>query len=288
MVNWLSDIRVFIDGNDPELLSIFDIYAEEACFGRTYIDNDLTNLSLDSKIIEIGAGSLLLSCQLVREGFDIVALEPIGDGFSHFSRMQELIIQHAKRHNYMPSILNAPAETLTEESCFDYAFSINVMEHVNDVELCLEAIGNSLKLGSHYRFTCPNYCFPYEPHFNIPTLLTKEITKKVFHKKIFNNSKMPDPIGTWNSLNWISVLSIKRYLNQQSALNATFNASFLAFTLERVLSDTAFANRRSKWVSSIIITFVKLKLHYFLRFVPASLQPIIDCRITKINEAVRK
>jgi SAM-dependent methyltransferase len=282
MLNWLSDLRVFVSENESELLPMFDVYAGEASFGRTFIDNDLTNLSQGSKIVEIGAGSLLLSCQLVREGFDIVAVEPIGEGFGHFSRMQELIILHAKKHSYMPSMLNLPAEVLNKISCFDYAFSINVMEHVNDVNLCLNAIGKSLKPGGSYRFTCPNYTFPYEPHFNIPTLFNKKITEKIFYGRIFDNTTVPDPVGTWKSLNWISVWSIKRFLRQQSVLKGTFNASLLVSTFERVLSDGEFVKRRSKWVSRVIIVIVKLRLHHFLRFIPVSLQPIIDCKITKI------
>ena len=285
-VNWLRDLRNFINKNDFELLPLFDIYAEEAIYGRAFIETDLASLSQNSKIIEIGAGSLLLSCQLVHEGFDIVALEPIGDGFSHFSRMQKLIGHHAEKYDYMPTMINVTAEALDRNSCFDYAFSINVMEHVNDVYRCLHAIGMSLKPMGIYRFTCPNYTFPYEPHFNIPTLLTKEITGKIFHEQIFDSVRVPDPVGTWNSLNWISVSSIRRFLRQQSDLKGTFNASLLVSTFERVLSDSAFAKRRSKWVTSIIITIVKLRLHHLLRFVPVSLQPIMDCRITKINKVL--
>ena len=60
--------------NHPEMLSVFEIYAAEAMFGRRYISAEIDRLRPEAKILEIGAGSFLLSCQLVREGFKVTAL----------------------------------------------------------------------------------------------------------------------------------------------------------------------------------------------------------------------
>jgi len=176
---WLADVRCFFTEFNPELLALFEIYSNEAVFGRKHIDNDLSQMRTGSRIIEIGAGSLLLSCQLVREGFDVTALEPVGKGFSHFNQMREVVLECAKTLGCCPSILNMPAEELNVSNYFDYAFSINVMEHVSDVECVIRNVGKSLTLGSCYRFTCPNYFFPYEPHFNFLTLISKELTNLI-------------------------------------------------------------------------------------------------------------
>src|SRR3546814_4374082 len=84
------------------------------------------------------------------------------------------------------------------------------MEHVNDVEQVIINVFNSLKENAYYDFTCPNYLFPYAPHFNIPTLFSKRLTEKVFRKHIYNNNKIPDHKDTWESLNWFSVTQISK------------------------------------------------------------------------------
>ena len=43
------------------------------------------------------------------------------------------------------------------------------MEHVDDVPLVLRRVMSALRPGAAYRFVCPNYRFPFEPHFDIPT-----------------------------------------------------------------------------------------------------------------------
>lgn len=279
--NWLADVRLYVGEQAPELLPTLDVYLGEAQFGRQYISTDLMQLFPSATVLEVGAGSLLLSCQLVREGFQVTALEPTGDGFSHFERMRELVLMRAKVLGCLPRILNQSAEALSECGCFDYAFSVNVMEHVDDVALTIANVGESLKSGAVYRFTCPNYWFPYEPHFNIPTLFSKSITEKLLGHKIFHNKTLSDPRGMWLSLNWINVMQISRAVKHIPNLDVAFNRHLLVSTFERVISDRRFAQRRSKWVRLGISALVSLRLHRLLGFIPAIFQPIIDCTVMR-------
>lgn len=280
MDSWLNDMQDHVCVFEPNMQSIFNIYREEALFGRRYIADDLTQLSKGATILEVGAGSLLLSCQLVREGFKVVALEPVGDGFSHFDRLRELVFEIAKVNDCVPEILNQRAEDLSITNRFDYAFSINVMEHVTDVKEVITRVIDSLHDNACYHFTCPNYLFPYEPHFNIPTLFSKSLTENVFKKKIYG-SKLPDPIGTWRSLNWISVTQIRKIIRQMPKLSVVFNRKFLVSTLERVTYDIQFSARRPKWVRAFILALLYLRLHCLVCLVPVAMQPIIDCTLTR-------
>jgi SAM-dependent methyltransferase len=281
--SWLDSVRSQFLDVKPELLSLFDIYAAEAVFGRRYIDSDLVALRPGGRVLEVGSGSLLLGCQLVREGFDVTALEPIGDGFSHFDQMRQIVLDNARAHGCCPTILDLPAERLAAVNCFDYAFSVNVMEHVSDVARVLETVGRSLAVGASYRFTCPNYLFPYEPHFNIPTLFSKKLTEWMMGRKIFGSQTVRDPAGTWKSLNWINVVQIKRVVRRLSGFNVTFNRSMLASTLERIAVDTEFASRRSPILRSLISILVRLRIHFLFRLIPASMQPIMDCCVEKAS-----
>lgn len=281
---WLLEVRSQFVNAAPELLPLFDTYAAEALFGRRYIDSDLECLRPGAKVLEVGAGSLLLSCQLMREGFDVSALEPVGDGFSHFDQMRQLVLVEAHSRGCCPKIIDMPAEALDAVNRFDYAFSVNVMEHVNDVASVIEKVGKSLAGGAGYRFTCPNYLFPYEPHFNMPTLFSKRLTERMLGRMIFASRNVTDPSGTWKSLNWINVVQIKRVVRGVSGLRVVFNRSMFPSTLERIASDTEFAGRRSPTIRGLILLLVRLRLHFLFGLIPAALQPIIDCRIEKSAE----
>lgn len=282
MQPWLDTVRQLFVANAPDLTPLFNTYAAEALFGRSYIDIELRQLPKAARILEIGAGSLLLSCQLVREGFRVTALEPIGEGFSHFNRMRALVLEAAKSSNCHPHTINTSAESLNEIDCFDFAFSVNVMEHVTDFGLVIKKVGRSLTADACYRFTCPNYLFPYEPHFNIATLFSKKLTRTFMRKKISGCRHLEDPEATWRSLNWINVLDLQKVMKAQPSLSITFNRRMLASTLERVVFDPAFATRRSPKVQTLITRLVRWRLHRALILLPAMMQPILDCRIHRI------
>ena len=279
---WLDAVQSEFENSAPDLLDLFRIYAEEAKLGHTYIEADLAALSQHAKILEVGAGSLLLSCQLIREGFQVTSLEPIGSGFSHFDRMRDIVLKVARNLEIAPIILDAKAEALTVQDYFEYAFSVNVMEHVDDVQRVIERVGSSLCENAMYRSTCPNYSFPYEPHFNIPTLFSKRLTEKFFYSKIFKHT-MPDPKGTWESLNWITVSSVKKIIESQPYLTLKLHQSMLASMFARINTDKEFAKRRSPLVVKCIRMIVFLRLHLLLPIISASLQPVMDCVITKRN-----
>lgn len=279
--NWLALIRLRFAEAAPRLLPLFDVYAAEAIFGRQYISTDLMALPVGAKVLEVGAGSFLLSLQLVREGFDVTALEPTGEGFSHFSEMRKIILEEGVARGLQPLILDIPVEQLDFDGSFDYAYSVNVMEHVEDVEKALSNIAKGLTVGACYRFTCPNYLFPYEPHFNIPTLFSKKLTERLLGWKIFGSQSMPDPVGTWKSLNWINVIQVGWIVRKQPELNPKFNRSMLVTTLERIATDSVFAARRSPLIRTLILLLLRLQAHKLFGLLPASLQPIMDCRIEK-------
>ena len=106
----ISDIRDNVQAEDHTLLEIFDIYAQEARFSRFVFDSDIKELNPGSSILEVGAGMLLLSCQLQKEGFNVVALEPLGEGFSHFTKLQRLVKNYACEHKVEPHYLGCSAE----------------------------------------------------------------------------------------------------------------------------------------------------------------------------------
>ncbi len=281
MQEWMSEVRNFINQENPKLSFIAETYINEAIYGRQLIADNLNQLNLESKLLEVGAGSMLLSTQLVREGRNVTALEPVGVGFSHFNQLQKLVLDLASIHNIKPVIININAENLNEVSAYDFAFSINVMEHVQSVDGVIKQVVNSLRVNACYRFICPNYFFPYEPHFNIPILLNKKITEKILRNKIYNNKSMPDAKGVWDSLNWISVSQIRRITESLTNLSVTFNKEIISITINRLVSDNQFSLRRSALIIGAGKVMLSLKFDRMFELMPVNILPVIDCTIVK-------
>jgi SAM-dependent methyltransferase len=278
---FLQDVRNTVRRDAPHLERLFDIFAQEARVGRAWLAPSLSRLAPGAAILEVGAGLMLLSCQLAKEGFAVTALEPVGEGFSSFSELQKIVLTHAQTQGIAPHILPIPVERLDRESSFDFAYSINVMEHVGDFPLALERVARALRPGSEYRFTCANYLFPYEPHFDIPIVFSKSLTEKLFRRRIHGNRRVGDAAGVWKSLNWITVPKVARAVRNLPYASVSFNRSMLETVLLRVVDDHEFSSRRSPLVRSVTKCAIKLRLHRLVKWIPPFMQPVMDCSIKR-------
>ncbi|MCE4061545.1 class I SAM-dependent methyltransferase [Pandoraea sputorum] len=281
MDDFVAAVRARVAERAPDLLDVYDIYAQEARFARNLFAPNLSLLPKGAAVMEIGAGMMLFSCQMQREGFDVTSIEPVGDGFSHFHQLQNLVLSYASEIGCHPRVLSIPAELLDLAGEFDFACSANVMEHVSDVAEVLRRVVHALKPGGLYRFMCPNYRFPYEPHFNLPTLFSKRLTARVMKRAIFEGGRLPDPHGTWRSLNWITVGQVRAIGRTIPAVTMRFRRDFLADSLLRVHTDLTFASRRPRWLRQIIGVLVKWRIHRATLCVPVAIQPAIDCTIRR-------
>ncbi len=277
----IGAFRQSVAESAPELLDLFEVYANEARFGRLLIQEDLADIPIDSKLIEIGGGMFLLGCLLQQTGYQVSILEPLGEGFTHFADLQKIILQHAQARNSAPEILDIPVEALSLKGIFTYAYSINVMEHVASVPEAIIRVVTALKAGGKYRFICPNYSFPYEPHFNMPTLFSKRLTEKYFKEKILGNKKLHDPLGTWTSLNWITVGEVMKISRRQSNFRVCFHTDLITRMFQRVATDASFAGRRSLWMRQLIRSITFLRLDTLLKYLPARCHPVMDCTLYK-------
>jgi SAM-dependent methyltransferase len=253
----LEEVRDIVRRDAPQLERLLEIFAQEARVGREWLAPSLNRLAPGAAILEVGAGLMLLSGQLAKEGFRVAALEPVGEGFSSFSELQKLVLAHAERQGFAPHVLPIPVEHLDQQSKFDFAYSINVMEHVGNFAVALERVGRAIRPGCEYRFMCANYLFPYEPHFNIPTLFSKSLTEKLFRRRIYANTRVGDAAGVWKSLNWITVPKVVRAVRNLSGVSVSFDRSML----EAVL--------------------LRLGLHRLGKWIPPFLQPVMDCSMKR-------
>ncbi|MFM0029595.1 class I SAM-dependent methyltransferase [Paraburkholderia madseniana] len=277
-------IRLIIERTAPDLIELFDEYAGEMRFGRSLIDKNIQPLKPGAAILEVGAGSLLLSCCLQKEGFNVTALEPIGSGFSHFSRMQAIVLMYAEQQNIAPTVLRSEGERLSIEAGFDFAFSINVMEHVADISTVLRRVHRALRPGGKYRFVCPNYAFPYEPHFNLPTLISRTLTRIVLWRWIRNSTNVVDPLGTWQSLNWITVRRVGRICRRADLPTPRFDRTVFDIFVQRAFLDRGFQERRGRVLVALMGLLKRMRFLTLTRFIPVAILPVMDCSIARDKE----
>lgn len=276
----INDLRRRLNEVASDLEPLFNICAAEARFGASVIESDLHHLSPRDQILEIGGGVLLLACYLRKEGYAVTTVEPAGSGFSHFFRLRKIVLDYASDGGFKPAFFMMPAEALEFVTKFDYAFSINVMEHVNDVALVLRRVLSAIKRGGCYHFLCPNYLFPYEPHFNIPTLFSKALTQCLFGKKIRSSKRVADPEGLWMSLNWISVPYV-RYICHNEGVEPVFDRAVSYRFIKRALHDNDFQRRRGSLILRMLRAVDRLSMTRLTLLVPVICQPAMDCLIVR-------
>lgn len=263
----------------PESRGRLATYVSEANFFETVLSNDLDRLAEGSRLVEIGSGIGLLSLLSAEKGFKVTAYEPQSPGFSEMLTYREIIEGSWKgtvpvvewRDTYFGAE-TAPPET----NKADFAFAINVLEHVPDVESFIADTMRSLLPGGRFRFICPNYAFPYEPHFDLPTLFHKALTFHAFQKWI-RSSGIDDPLVVWDELSWPTMWRISRILRRMS-LRHSFSRSATEFYLRRVADDVSFSARKGRMVRGMF-HLGNATSSLILQLTPTLLLPIIDCTV---------
>ena len=116
-------------------------------------------LDKDKKILEVGGGIHLLT-SFLHQDYDITSIEPGGfTGFTDELR-NKILDQHKLK------VHTTTVEKFTTYTKFDFIFSMNVLEHTDDIKQHIISCMNLLKDEHSLLFIqCPNYTFPFEPHF---------------------------------------------------------------------------------------------------------------------------
>ena len=265
----------------PEITDPLRTYISEAKFFRNIVAPDVANLISGSYVIEVGSGIGLLSLHLASLGFEVTAFEPQSSGFNQMNAMRSLISENWKPSAPQVEFREASLNQTTQlEKLADYIFAINVIEHVHNFEELITHAVKAKTPEATMRIVCPNYSIPYEPHFNIPIIFTKRITKFIFGHKI-HNSKIPDSDEFWGDLSWPTQKKLKKILKSKG-WNVEFSRDATHEYLNRAFSDSDFIVRKGRIIGSLFkLTSVLAKI---VRFVPHAYLPVIDCRISNAKQ----
>ena len=268
----LPEVNTFGISNEDPVYRDFLIYYEEAKFALKLFEHKFKALNNDVNILEIGSGIGLLSNQLASLGFkNITCVEPNAKGFGNMLRLAEIVDAHPYYKQNKINKFDDLIENFDTSQKFDFIFSFNVMEHIIEPSVVLNHIYKFLTINGELYFICPNYFFPYEGHFNIPIVINKRITGLIFNRRI-NLLDANDPLGLWESLNWINPRIIKKSLPPNSEIKFLGVASNLYFS--RFDSDPLFKQRKG-----ILVKVLATALRPIIKLLPTQVKPVIECSI---------
>jgi hypothetical protein len=266
-----------LTGHASDFVSDLETYMAEADAFFAIVQDDLSHLDPGTRIIEIGSGIGLLSLFIAAKGFKVASVEPQSNGFGRMHDMRELVmsswvgpIPHIEWLEDLPH-----AEEGHE---YGYALAINVLEHVPDWAALTRSVVNLLGFQGKFRAIFPNYLWPYEPHFNMPTMFNKRLTENLFRRRI-SSSEMDSPLAFWRDLSWLTGTKLRREF-QGNDVTVDFKRQAFMSYLERLSGDPIFLKRKGI-KQTPRLEFVSSLAQIVFRPVPSLFLPILDCTFTK-------
>lgn len=275
---WRAELIAFAaqhSGLDrSRVAQVVEICAEEVAVGRALV---APHLKPGMRIIEIGAGIGLLAHDLHRQGWNIVALEPGANGFGDSARIGAAV--RAFIGGDLP-VLDKEASRLDPrtDGTFDLIFSVNVLEHIPDLEENLAAMLGVLAPGGLMAHTCPNYHVPYEPHYALPLVpgfpQAVTVLKPHLHKE-----------ELWRSFNFITTSRVKRFA-RRAGLDIRFDRGLLYEAIHRLDDDAQFSQRHRGLVPLVYGALKRLGLMGALKHLPPALATPMRFTCRRASEAL--
>jgi 2-polyprenyl-3-methyl-5-hydroxy-6-metoxy-1,4-benzoquinol methylase len=262
----------------PELIDLFLIYQNEAIAARKLLESSLIELDPGAEILEVGGGILALTIQLASEGFNVTTVEPIGEGFTGIEFIMQVFSEISNKEDLTFKLIETSIEDCEFNHKFDFIFSINVMEHLKDPYAVLIQMNKALTLGGKYRFFCPNYDFPYEPHFG-KWLWRRRLNSFYLEASRANglNLDLVEQKGLYDSLNFITLRKLKS-ISRENNINFFENQFALTNLIDRALHDSNLQKRHKNLAAALKI-LEKSGLQKAARYLSPNFQPMIDATV---------
>lgn len=251
-------------------LDHFNYIITDVLFAYNEISELIENNKIE-KVLEVGCGTGILLREL-KEKYKHVKFTGLDPNQSGFHRYEKISKNNLKLDNSL-EIKKTSIENFNNNDKYNLIFSFNVFEHVENQDKYILKTMSLLKNDGMNVIFAPNYDFPYEPHFLIPIIFNKNITKKIFQRKIQNHEKRTGEEGLWQALQFTGKRKIKRYLKNNN-LNFTFERNISQKILNRVTNDKIFSKRQGLaaklaiigkkfFLDKLIFDFLKIPFPYF-------------------------
>lgn len=255
---------------------MYERFVNEARFGLSRVMPVLSPFDRESvEVLEVGAGSCILSAYLASKRLHVTAIEPLGPEFDFFTDLQNRVLEFCRRKAIELRLVRTTGEQLDFPGRFDVVFTINALEHMRDPLLTIDNMYNSLRPGGVALVHCPNYTVPFEVHFNILLVTrSKWINEWLYRSRISRYPKV------WDELNFVRYVDLRRHLERRR-VNFAFDHSIMRDLGARLMEDPIFAQRMPAIVRAVGAALRQTGLIRALSYVPARLQTPMEVRIKK-------
>tara|TARA_B100000941_G_C28503422_1_gene555705 strand:- start:912 stop:1757 length:846 start_codon:yes stop_codon:yes gene_type:complete len=244
-------LNLFDDDNKCDFVLTDVLFA----FNEIY---PLINSNKVNKILEVGCGTGILLKELSDLFPDkkFVGIDPHESGFHNYENLSKKINNDSS--NIIINHQNLDKINLNDK--FDLIFSFNVFEHIKDQNQYLINTQNYLSDFGKNLVLCPNYDFPYEPHFFIPIIFNKKITFFIFKNKINQHEILTGEKGLWEGLNLNGKKKIEKFLKQNNFL-FKYDESIKDRFFDRIENDPSkYFRKRQGFVSKLALIGKKFYL----------------------------
>ena len=256
--------------------SMYDRFVNQTRFGLSRVRRVLSLFAAaPTEILEVGAGSCILSAYLASKGLRVTAVEPLGPEFDFFSEPQRRVLEFCGRQAIPVKLVRVTGESMDLPGRFDVAFTINALEHMRDPLRTIDNMYDSLKPGGIALVHCPNYTIPFEVHFNLLLVTrSKPINQWLYRSRISRHPKV------WDELNFVRYIDLRRHLAKRRT-NFSFDHSIMRELVVRLMDDPIFAVRMPTVVRVIGAMLRHAGLLRALTYVPPRFQTPMEVHIRK-------
>ncbi len=239
--SFITEIAKRVEIPKLEAQTLIHTYANEAKLGYTLLQSYLDH---NKRLLEVGAGIGILSSYLILSGYKVTAIEPSGTGFelNYIIGLEIYRLLGVDTTSFV-NVGICDLNKITQKQ-FDLIYSVNVLEHIPNLDLAFQDMQSVLGVNGLMLHTCPNYHFPYEPHFGVMLApIFPLLSKFLLPKKIIDT-------GLWQSLNFITSTEVKRICRRQGLL-IKFEPEVMYRSVIRIGKDPIFAKRHQGIVNNI-------------------------------------
>lgn len=212
-----------------------DIWISAARFHFHNLDPEISRLPPGARVLEIGCGAGILMTMLQRANpvIRIEGIEPLEEGFDGLADLRRHFRDQGARIGEMGY------ERFSPERRYDLVYLVNVLEHLKDWRHFLDILPRFLAPGGRCLILCPNYGFPFEPHFNRPVIGSKAFMRRLYQARIDRIERTFGMHGLWDSLNFVRLSEVKRHV-AGLPLTLTVRPEISDRMLARVATDAVF------------------------------------------------
>ena len=241
----------------------------------------LDEISKEDNVLDVGCGA----------GFIINYLNLLGykaEGFDKYlydskTRAINLFINKEEKFN------DCSIAEFKPNKKYDLIFLNNVIEHLNDWKKDIDHLNGLLSSTGRIILLFPNYNFPLEPHFMIPTFINKNLTYHIFKKKINRFEDKNQKVGLWKSLNFIKPQDIKGFYRKKS-----YDVSFDKEHFSRLVIRTIKVNRNkssqhgNNILRNLLVIigqiFINLRIVFLFKYLPLRLHPFVKLTVKRYEK----